>query len=292
MRGGTVWSFGLDLKWPNVGSEGDTVNRRLEGRVALITGAASGIGASIARRFVAEGASVVGLDMSSELLVALHKDLGDAFGFVVGDVRAIEAHRRAVDLACSLHGGLDTLVPNAGVSDAMLPLSQLSDKALSEAFAEIFSTNVLGYLLAVHASIGQLRARRGSIVFTVSNTGFQAGSGGGILYTASKHAVVGVVRQLAYELAPYVRVNGVAPGGTITGLRVAGALHRLVPSPKHFFDPSAASSAIRRTNALGIAPGPADHAGLYVLLASGDSPAVTGQIISSDGGIAVRGLGR
>lgn len=266
------------------------MSRRLDGAVALVTGAGSGIGASVARRFVSEGASVVGLDRAPDRLDRLCDELGERFSATVGDVRSPEANRGAVELARSAYGGLDVLVPNAAVFDAMLPLARLDEQRLLDAFQEIFAVNVLGYLLAVQAAIGSLRERRGAIVFTVSNAGFQAGAGGGILYTASKHAVVGVVRQLAHELAPEVRVNGVAPGGTITGLRVAGALEELAPNPEHFADPGRAGAAIRSANALGIASEPDDHAGLYVLLACEDSRAMTGEVIVSDGGIAMRGL--
>jgi cis-2,3-dihydrobiphenyl-2,3-diol dehydrogenase len=125
-------------------------------------------------------------------------------------------------------------------------------------------------------------------VFTVSNAGFDP-AGGGPLYTASKHAVVGLIRQLAYELAPAVRVNGVAPGPIETDLRGAEALGQA--------DRSISSLNLSAVAVAGLplarVPAPADYAGGFVFLASRrDSRPATGGVVSLDTGIAVRGIGR
>jgi cis-2,3-dihydrobiphenyl-2,3-diol dehydrogenase len=265
--------------------------RALAGKVALVTGAASGIGRAVVERFVAEGAHVVALDLSAERLERLGGELGDAVHCVVGDVRSAAQNERAVDAAIDAFGALDLLVANAGVFDANLTLEDLDPSTIHAAAEEIFSVNILGYLLAARAAVPHLRERRGAIVLTVSNAGFHAGSGGGILYTVSKHAVVGIVRELAFELAPDVRVNGVAPGGTITDLRIAASLSAVAGRSRHFGDIDRSARAIRETNPLGVVATPEDHAGVYVLLASPTSRAITGEIISSDGGLAVRGFG-
>ena len=116
-----------------------------------------------------------------------------------------------------------------------------------------------------------------------------AAGDGGSLHTASKHAGVGLVRQLAHELAPRVRVNGVAPAGTVTGLRGPAGLGQ---DSQGFFDDGADwNSRIRATKPLDFAPAAADHAGAYVYRASKEnSVAVTGEIVRSDGGLAARGL--
>ena len=99
----------------------------------------------------------------------------------------------------------------------------LPPDAIDAAFDEVFHLNVKGYLLGAKAATDELRKTKGSVIFTVSNAGFWPG-GGGPLYVASKHAVMGLVKQLAYELAPDIRVNGVAPGGMSTDLRGPRAL--------------------------------------------------------------------
>ena len=128
----------------------------------------------------------------------------------------------------------------------------------------------------------------GALVFTVSNAGFDP-AGGGPLYTASKHAVVGLIRQLAYELAPAVRVNGVAPGPIETDLRGPGALGLAERSIGSINLAAAAGPSVP----LGRVPTTADYAGGYVFLASRrDSRPATGGVVSLDAGIAVRGIGR
>ena len=262
----------------------------LAGRVALVTGAVSGMGLAVVRRLVAAGARAVALDLSADRLSELAAELGEAVECVVGDVRSPQDNQRAVTAAVERYGSLDILIANAGVFDGNVALDALDAETLQAASAEIFGVNVLGYLLAARAATPHLRRSRGSIVFTVSNAGFDPGSGGGILYTVSKHAVVGVVRQLAYELAPEVRVNGVAPGGTMTDLRIAASLRELVGTDRHFADPNRRTDDPPDQPAGGVAS-PEDHADLYLLLASPSARAVTGEIVSSDGGLAVRGLG-
>jgi cis-2,3-dihydrobiphenyl-2,3-diol dehydrogenase len=261
------------------------------GKSVLITGAGSGIGRAVTQCMVAAGARVVALDLSEERLSTLAQESGDVVHGVVGDVRRAEDHRAAVDAAVSRHGGLDVLIANAGVFDANLTLEGLDAETLVDGARDVFGVNVVGYLLAAQAAAPHLRRSRGSIVFTVSNAGFHPGSGGGILYTASKHAVVGVVRELAFELAPEVRVNGVAPGGTITDLRIADALQKAANKDRHFSDLEYSKRVIAETNPLGVVADPEDHAGIYMLLAAPSTRAMTGEIVSSDGGLAVRGVG-
>ncbi len=260
----------------------------LDGRVALVTGGASGLGRAIVSRFIEEGARVGVLDRSKEGNERLKAEFADSMEATAGDVTSIDDNRRAVATTASKFGRLDCFVGNAGIWDYSLPLVKIPDDKLGEAFDELFGVNVKGYMLGAKAAVPELLKTRGNMIFTVSNAGFYVG-GGGPLYTASKHAVVGLIRQLAYELAPKIRVNGVAPGAIpsdIRGPKALGMAERSISSiPLADF--------VAKFIPLGKLPQPRDYTGPYVLLASGEnSPTATGSIINCDGGMGVRGFAK
>jgi cis-2,3-dihydrobiphenyl-2,3-diol dehydrogenase len=260
----------------------------LDGKVALVTGGASGLGRAIVARFIEEGARVGVLDRSKEGNERLKAEFADSVEVIAGDVTSIDDNRRAVANTASKFGRLDCFVGNAGIWDYSLPLVKIPDDKLGEAFDELFGVNVKGYMLGAKAAVPELLKTRGNMIFTVSNAGFYVG-GGGPLYTASKHAVVGLIRQLAYELAPKIRVNGVAPGAIpsdIRGPKALGMAERSISSiPLADF--------VAKFIPLGKLPEPRDYAGLYVLLASEEnSSTATGSIINCDGGMGVRGFAK
>ena len=259
---------------------------RLQGYAALVTGGGKGIGRAVVNRFVAEGAQVGVLVRSQGDVDSLIAEHGDAVAPVLGDVRSWEDNQRAVQTVIERFGKLDTLVPNAGVYDFSDRFESIAGEDLEEKYRQLFDVNVLGYLLAARASIDALRAANGSIVFTLSSSSFFAG-GGGTLYVSSKHGLAGTVKQLAFELAPDIRVNAVAPGGTRTGLGGLPGDERALEDIKGF------DAMVAKTVPLGFLSEPEDHASLYVTLASrAESRFVTSEIIRSDGGIEVRGGGR
>jgi NAD(P)-dependent dehydrogenase (short-subunit alcohol dehydrogenase family) len=203
-------------------------------------------------------------------------------------VRDFAAHQQMIEVAADRFGGLDVLVGNAGIFDFHRPLEGYSPDLLSATFDEIFAVNLKGYMLAALASREALVASRGSMIFTASVASFHAG-GGGVLYTAVKHAVVGMIRELARELAPDVRVNGVGPGGTLTNLSGTVALGHAKRSMADKADQTEARIAAHVP--LRFAQRPKNHTGVYVLLASREnSAATTGEVIMSDGGIGIRPL--
>lgn len=265
----------------------------LSGDVAFITGGGSGIGLAVARRFVAEGASVVifGRDLDKLNKVIAESDVPERMFAVAGDVRNPEDLRRAVTATVDRFGKLDIVVPNAGIWDFNRSVTRLNGEELSATFDELFGINVKGYLLTVEATWRELVKTRGSIVMTLSNASFYT-AGGGPVYTASKFACRGLVNQFAYELAPKVRVNGVAVGGMNTDLRgpeSIGLKDRSIGA-------SFARSELTGSNPLiplhDASVDPADFTASYVLLASRrNSGNITGNIINADGGIGVRGFG-
>jgi len=266
----------------------------LEGYAALITGGGSGIGRAVAERFLAEGASVTVLGRDEDQLDDVARSAADPSRVhtVTADVRDIAALDAAVAETVDRFGKLDTLVANAGVWDYQRQLTRLSAEEVDTAFDEIFSVNVKGYLLAAQAAWRELVKTRGSIVMTLSNASFYV-NGGGPLYTASKHACLGLMRELAYELAPKVRVNGVACGGMNTDLRGPKALDLGGRSISASFAKKGPDSPPPPIPLHDSSTDPRDFTGPYVLLASrAQSGPITGHAISVDGGIGVRGFTR
>ena len=261
----------------------------LDGYVALVTGGSTGIGRAVAQRYLDEGASgVVILDRDVTPLADLTAQHPERCVAMQGDVRDYDSHASAVKTALGAFGKLDVLVGNAGIFDFHRPLRGYSPETLAATMDEIFGVNLRGYLYSAMAAREALIQSRGSMIFTASVAGLHAG-GGGILYTASKHAIVGAVRQLAAELAPDVRVNGVGPGGTLTNLSGTHALGHATRSVADKREETAAR--IGASVPLRFAQVPEDHAGLYVLLASrSNARAITGEILMSDGGIGIRPL--
>lgn len=264
----------------------------LEGYVALVTGGGSGIGAAVAERFVAEGASVAVMGRDRDKLDAVVKSSSDPdrMHAVAGDVRSADDLARAVTETVGRFGKLDTLVPNAGLWDFQRQLTKLTADELSNSLDEVFAVNVMGYALAAHAAWPELVKTRGSIVMTLSNASFYV-NGGGPVYTASKHACLGLMRELAYELAPKVRVNGVACGGMNTDLRGPASLDLAARSIATSFAKQDADTPPPPIPLHDSSTDPRDFTGPYVLLASREqSGPITGHAISVDGGMGVRGF--
>lgn len=260
----------------------------LEGQVALVTGGTGGIGSAIVRRYVEEGARVAVMARDPVQLAALQAELGDRIITIRGDVSRAADNQTAVAATLEAFGKLDTFVGNAAVFDYFTRLDRIAPEAFEEAFQKLFAINVQGYLLGARCCIDALRESRGSMVFTLSNSAFYAG-GGGILYVTAKHALVGMIRQLAYELAPDIRVNGVAPGATNTAMKsLDGLSKRSVPLNQIPDFEQAAANAVP----LKCIAAPEDHTGHYVLLASRrNASQTTAHIIHSDGGWEVRTQG-
>ena len=257
----------------------------LDGQVALITGGGSGIGLAIVSRFVEEGARVGVMDRFPERVEQLRAEFGESVVALQGDVALLGDNKRAVEQTVGAFGKLDVFVGNAGIFDSRQRLDDFPEEQLAEAFDELFGVNVKGCFLGAKAAVSDLAKTKGCMVFTASVAGFNSG-GGGALYTASKHAVVGMIRQLAAELAPDIRVNGVAPGGVRTDLRGLVALDTADRS--NFADP-ATEERMRANNPLKMVLQPRDIANAYLFLASRENAAgITGSIIPTDAGSLLR----
>lgn len=251
-------------------------------KVVVFTGCSSGIGRATVERYVAEGARVVAVDVSPKV-AELSEAMGQSVIPVVGDVSVWETNAAAAAAAVDAWGQIDVFVGNAGIFDGMAPLEDIPGDRLTTAFQELYAVNVLGPLLGVRACLDQLIARRGAVIITGSFAGANT-AGGGILYTSSKHGLHGVVRQLSYELAPDVRVNGVAPGVAATQMKGIGALGQTAGD--------AVIDGTREVLPLQSIPDFGAYAGVYTLLASDEAAAMTGSIVTVDSGLGIRGIAR
>jgi NAD(P)-dependent dehydrogenase (short-subunit alcohol dehydrogenase family) len=256
----------------------------LAGRRALIVGGGSGIGRGVLDAFLAEGASVAVLEIDAARCARVAAEVPGAV-VVPGDASVAADCRHAVAETVAALGGLDILVHCAGIFDFYRGLEAIPDDDLGPAFDEIFAVNVRSVLLCVRAATAHLRRNRGSVVLTGSTSSFYPGRGG-ILYVASKFAVRGCVTALAHELAPDVRVNGVAPGGTL-GTNLTGAA-ALGLSEHNLGDAPGRAAELAARTPLNVALSPRDHAGSYVFLASDRARGITGTFVHSDGGIGVK----
>jgi NAD(P)-dependent dehydrogenase (short-subunit alcohol dehydrogenase family) len=257
----------------------------LDGQVALVTGGGSGIGRAIVARFVEEGARVGVMERVAVRGDELRREFGNAVVAIVGDVAQLADNKRAVAETVRAFGRLDAFIGNAGIFDVYASVEELPEEQLSRAYDELFAVNVKGLLFGARAALPELRKTKGAMVFTASVAGLNSG-GGGAIYTASKHAVVGLVRELAVELAPDIRVNGVAPGGTLTDLR---GLQSLGNDDRSQFSAPDMAERLRAGNPLHLALEPADLAGAYLFLASRrDAQGITGTIVQVDAGGLLR----
>lgn len=254
----------------------------LSGHHILVTGGGSGIGRAVAERYLSDGATVTVLERSPAHAAELSAAAGDApLTMIVGDATDPATLEEAVNAATNDDGGLDNLTCCVGVFDYYASVVDLPHDDLMRAAEEVWRLNVLSHLSAVNLAHPALRQAGGSITLTLSESAFHP-VGGGVLYGSSKWALRGVVSHLATQLAPDVRVNGVAPGGT-GGTRFAGLSS--LQQTQRADTVEGRDERIAQGNLLGLTPQPADHAAAYSYLANRvDARIVTGVVINTDGG--------
>jgi NAD(P)-dependent dehydrogenase (short-subunit alcohol dehydrogenase family) len=240
--------------------------------VVLITGALTGIGRATAVAFAKEGAKLVvsgrheeaGQQLATEL-----RKLGAEAEFIRADIRRDDDVRDLVERTVARYGRLDVAVNNAGTEGKPGPVTEQT----VETYAATFDTNVLGVILSLKHEVRAMQGQGSGSIINISSTYGHEGAAGASVYAGSKHAVEGITRSVAREIAKSgIRVNGVAPGPTDTGM-----LTRFTRTPEN----KAALATGVPMGRLGL---PEEVARAIVFIASDEASFITGHVLNVDGG--------
>lgn len=251
---------------------------RLQDKTAIVTGGSGGIGIAVAKAFAAESANVLLVDLDEQALRQAVTDIGsESVSYISADVTRPEQVEMYVGTAVSRYGGVDILINNAGIEGEVKPIPEYS----IETFDKVIAVNVRGVWLGLKYVIPEMRRRGGgSIIITSSVAGIK-GTAGISAYTASKHAVIGIMRTASLECAAdNIRVNTVNPAPIET---------RMIRSLEQQFVPESPEQA--RQERLRRIPlkrygSPEEVAKLMLFLASDDGSYCTGGVYMVDGGVS------
>ncbi|QHW31698.1 glucose 1-dehydrogenase [Paenibacillus rhizovicinus] len=248
---------------------------KLQGKSAVITGAASGMGKAMALLFAKEGASVIVADINQSAVDAVVGEITAAGGQAQGvsaNVTSEADVSRMIDTAVEAFGKLDILVNNAGVMDAMMSAEAVTD----DMWSRVIDINVTGPMRAIRKAIPIMKEQGQGVIINTASVGGLFGSRAGIAYTASKHAVVGMTKNVGFQYGKLgIRCNAIAPGAVATSIGLGGSQ----PDP-YGLEQAMAGMALQRT-----APSePENIASVALFLASDDAKFVNGTVVTADGG--------
>lgn len=246
---------------------------KLEGKVAVVTGAGSGMGKEIAVLFAKEGAKVVVSDLneqSAKATVALIEAANGVAVAVAANVAKEEDVQNMIDTAVKTYGTLDILVNNAGIMDGMVPAHELTD----DMWERVFAVNTTGPMRAIRKALPLFMEKGKGTIVNIASVGGLYGSRAGAAYTSAKHAVVGLTKNVGYQYAKLgIRCNAIAPGGVKTNIGMGAA-------PSQF-------GLEKAMTGMGINPRtgePEEIAAVALFLASDDSSFVNATVITADAG--------
>jgi len=247
---------------------------KLQGKVAVVTGAASGIGKAIAILYAQEGAKVVVSDLNlpgaQETATEIASQGGEAAA-VLTNVANKEDIQNMIDSAVNTYGTVDILVNNAGIMDNFVPAADVTD----ELWEKIFTVNTTSVMRATRKVLPIFLAKGGGVIINIASIGGLHGSVAGAAYTASKHAVIGFTKNVGFQYATKgVRCNAIAPGAVKTNIAAT------INDPHPF-------GAERCYAGLGLNPRtgqPEEIAAAALFLASDDASFINGTVLVADGG--------
>lgn len=249
---------------------------RLTGKVAVVTGAASGIGLAAVTLFAEEGASVLAVDIDASALQRAVEPLGKKVCPFTADVTKEDQMTLAMAEAAARFGGIDILIPNAGIFGSH---SLVEDIPL-DSFSRVMEVNVTGVVATMKAAIPHMVKRGGGSIVITSSVGAIVGNPGSVAYTTSKHALTGVMKVAAVELAPKnIRVNTINPGLVDTPM-IHAIETDLAPG-----EPDRGRAILQDATLLKRYVDPREVAKLMLFLASDEGSFCTGAMYLIDGGM-------
>ncbi len=259
---------------------------RLEGKVAVITGATGGIGSAAARLFAEEGARVALVDLDEAALQETVRSIGeDKASYTVADVTQPEQTQAYVNAAVTRWGGIDVLLANAGIEGA---LSLITDYPI-DVFDRVMAVNVRGVWLGLKYAVPAMLERGGGSIVITSSTAGIGGTPEMSAYGASKHAVIGLMRTAALEFAPSIRVNTVNPAPIETRMMRSIEEMRVAALDDSNVTVEVAKQSVADRIPLQRYGSPEEVARLMLFLASDDSGFCTGGVYMVDGGRSAGG---